>query len=66
MGPVTLLDYVGLDTTQSIAEGWEKRYPSEQLFKVPAKLRSLVSEKKLGRKSGQGFFAWEGDKPKAG
>jgi 3-hydroxyacyl-CoA dehydrogenase len=66
MGPVTLLDYVGLDTTQSIAEGWEKRYPSEQLFKVPAKLRALVSEKKLGRKSGQGFFAWEGDKPKAG
>lgn len=65
MGPVHLLDYVGLDTTQSIAEGWEKRYPNEPIFKVPAKLRALVSEKRLGRKSGRGFYEWEGDKPKA-
>ncbi|MFN0207174.1 MAG: 3-hydroxyacyl-CoA dehydrogenase family protein [Planctomycetota bacterium] len=65
MGPVHLLDYVGLDTTQSIAEGWEQRYPQEQLFKVPQLLRKLVDEKRLGRKSGKGFYEWEGDKPKA-
>ncbi len=65
MGPIHLLDYVGLDTTQSIAEGWEKRFPTETLFKVPAKLKALVSEKRLGRKSGKGFYEWEGDKPKA-
>jgi len=65
MGPVVLLDYVGLDTTQSIAEGWEQRYPQEQLFKVPQLLRKLVDEKRLGRKSGKGFYEWEGDKPKA-
>lgn len=65
MGPVTLLDYVGLDTTLSIAEGWEARYPGEPIFKVPPKLRGLVAERKYGRKSGQGFFLWEGDKPKS-
>ncbi|HKD99465.1 MAG TPA: 3-hydroxyacyl-CoA dehydrogenase family protein [Planctomycetota bacterium] len=65
MGPIKLLDYVGLDTTLLIAEGWEKRYPQEPLFKVPSKLRQLVKEGRLGRKSGRGFFEWEGDKPKA-
>jgi 3-hydroxyacyl-CoA dehydrogenase len=65
MGPVTLLDYVGLDTTQFIAEGWEKRFPQEQLFKVPQMLRKLVKENRLGRKAQRGFYEWEGDKPKA-
>lgn len=65
MGPVHLLDYVGLDTTQFIADGWETRYPKEELFKVPGMLKKLVQEKRLGRKSGRGFYEWEGDKPKA-
>jgi 3-hydroxyacyl-CoA dehydrogenase len=64
MGPIKLLDYVGLDTTLFIAEGWEKRYPNEPLFKVPALLRSMVKEGRLGRKSARGFYEWEGDKPK--
>lgn len=64
MGPVHLLDYVGLDTTQSIADGWEKRYPQEQIFKVPGTLKKLVGEKRMGRKAGRGFYEWEGDKPK--
>lgn len=65
MGPVHLLDYVGLDTTQFIADGWESRYPKEELYKVPQLLKKLVSEKRLGRKAGRGFYEWEGDKPKA-
>ena len=32
MGPITLSDYVGLDTTLSILEGWCQRYPEEQAF----------------------------------
>jgi 3-hydroxyacyl-CoA dehydrogenase len=64
MGPIKLLDYVGLDTTLFIAEGWEKRYPNEPLFKVPGKLRAMVKEGRLGRKSGKGFYEWEGDKPR--
>jgi 3-hydroxyacyl-CoA dehydrogenase len=62
MGPITLTDYVGLDTTLSIIEGWVERYPNEPAFAIPALLRKKVAEKKLGRKSGEGFYKWEGDK----
>ena len=56
MGPIKLLDYVGLDTTLFIAEGWEKRYPNEPLFKVPGKLRAMVKEGRLGRQERQGLL----------
>jgi 3-hydroxyacyl-CoA dehydrogenase len=62
MGPITLTDYVGLDTTLSILEGWVKRYPNEPAFAVPALLRQKVQQGKLGRKTGEGFYKWEGDK----
>jgi 3-hydroxyacyl-CoA dehydrogenase len=62
MGPITLTDYVGLDTTLAILEGWVKRYPNEPAFAIPEVLRRKVKEGKLGRKSGEGFYKWEGDK----
>ena len=62
MGPLTLTDYVGLDTTLSILEGWNERYPQEPAFQVPELLRTKVKEGKLGRKSGEGFYKWDGDK----
>jgi 3-hydroxyacyl-CoA dehydrogenase len=62
MGPIELTDYVGLDTTLSIVEGWTRRYPNDPSFQVPALLKNKVEEKKLGRKSGEGFYKWEGDK----
>ncbi len=62
MGPITLTDYVGLDTTLAILEGWCERYPDEPAFAIPAILRKKVAEKKLGRKTGEGFYKWEGDK----
>lgn len=62
MGPLTLTDYVGLDTTLSILEGWQARYPSEPAFTVPESLRTMVRQGKLGRKCGQGFYKWDGDK----
>jgi len=62
MGPITLTDYVGLDTTLSILEGWVARFPDEPAFAIPAILRQKVAEKKLGRKSGEGFYKWQGDK----
>ncbi len=62
MGPITLTDYVGLDTTLAILEGWVARYPKEPSFAIPALLRQKVTQKKLGRKSGEGFYKWEGDK----
>jgi len=62
MGPIELTDYVGLDTTLFIVEGWTKRYPNDPSFAVPTLLRDLVKQGKLGRKTGQGFYKWEGDK----
>ncbi len=62
MGPIELTDYVGLDTTLYILQGWVQRYPGEAAFAIPAVLERKVKEGKLGRKSGQGFYKWEGDK----
>ena len=62
MGPITLTDYVGLDTTLAILQGWVERYPDEPAFAIPAILEKKVAEKKLGRKTGEGFYKWEGDK----
>ncbi|MFT7668954.1 MAG: 3-hydroxyacyl-CoA dehydrogenase [Planctomycetota bacterium] len=62
MGPLTLTDYVGLDTTLSILQGWKERYPDNPAFEVPAILEKMVAEGKLGRKTGEGFYKWDGDK----
>jgi len=62
MGPIELTDYVGLDTTLAILEGWVKAHPKEGAFAIPAVLKKKVSEGKLGRKSGEGFYKWQGDK----
>lgn len=64
MGPIKLLDYVGLDTTLSILDGWHQRYPTDPLFTPSAMLKQMVKEGKLGRKSGKGFYEWDGDKVK--
>jgi 3-hydroxybutyryl-CoA dehydrogenase len=50
MGPLALLDYVGLDVSQAIGESIGAR--------VPERLIELAAEGKLGRKSGQGFYAY--------
>jgi len=65
MGPLKLLDYVGLDTTLFIMDGWYQRYPADPMFKPSELLKRMVKEGKLGRKSGRGFYEWEGDKVKA-
>jgi len=64
MGPMELLDYVGLDTTLAIVEGWHRRFPGERLFEPPALLGGLVKKGLTGRKSGRGFYEWEGDRRK--
>ena len=63
MGPFTLADYVGLDTVLSILQGWVDKFPNEPTFVVPECLRAKVAAGKLGRKTGEGFYKWDGDKP---
>ena len=62
MGPFELTDYVGLDTTLAILEGWVQAYPKEPAFAIPALLKKKVAEGKHGRKTGEGFYKWQGDK----
>ena len=62
MGPLTLTDYVGLDTTLAILEGWVEKHPDEPAFVIPNILREKVAAGKLGRKTGEGFYVWDGDK----
>jgi 3-hydroxyacyl-CoA dehydrogenase len=59
MGPFELSDYVGLDTTKFILDGWHADNPEEPTFKPPALLEKLVSDKKMGRKSGEGFYRYD-------
>lgn len=58
MGPFELTDYVGLDTTKFILDGWAEKYPNEPAFKKSKILDKYVAEGKLGRKSGEGFYKY--------
>eukprot|EP01129_Flabellula_baltica_P000573 TRINITY_DN1055_c0_g1_i1.p1 TRINITY_DN1055_c0_g1~~TRINITY_DN1055_c0_g1_i1.p1 ORF type:complete len:306 (+),score=74.67 TRINITY_DN1055_c0_g1_i1:126-1043(+) len=58
MGPIELADYVGLDTTYFILKGWSEQYPDEPAFTPRETVKKLVSEGKLGRKSGEGFYKY--------
>jgi len=62
MGPLHLADYIGLDTCLFIVEGWAQKYPTEPSFFIPKCLKEKVTAGDLGRKSGKGFYNWEGDK----
>jgi 3-hydroxybutyryl-CoA dehydrogenase len=48
MGPLALLDYVGLDVAAAIGEAMG--------MEVPARVRELIAEGRLGKKSGAGFY----------
>ena len=63
MGPLTLADYVGLDTCLFIMQGWVEKFPNEPAFVMPKILKDKVDAGDLGRKTGKGFYHWEGDKP---
>jgi len=55
MGPLTLLDFVGLDTTYYIAEIMFDEF-KDPLMAPPPLLKRLVLAGRLGRKSGHGFY----------
>jgi len=57
MGPLRLTDLVGLDVRLNIAEYLYRKLGSET-FRPPDILRRMVSEGKLGKKTGEGFYNW--------
>lgn len=57
MGPFTLLDYVGLDTTYFIANIMFEEF-REPMYAPPPLLKRMVAAGRLGRKSGRGFYTY--------
>ena len=53
MGPIELMDTVGLDVAKSVAHELGHGVPDNSKF------AALVAQGKLGRKSGEGFYKWE-------
>jgi 3-hydroxybutyryl-CoA dehydrogenase len=62
MGPFTLLDFVGLDTTVLIADILFDEF-RETRYAPPPLLRRMVQAGLLGKKSGQGFYDYSQDPP---
>ena len=63
MGPFTLLDFVGLDTTYKIAEIMFDEY-REKRYAPPPLLKRMVMAGMYGRKSGKGFYDYSENPPK--
>jgi 3-hydroxybutyryl-CoA dehydrogenase len=53
MGPLALIDFVGLDVSTAIGETLG--------VDIPQTVRRLIDEGKLGRKSGHGFYDYSND-----
>jgi 3-hydroxybutyryl-CoA dehydrogenase len=63
MGPVTLLDFVGLDTVYKIAEIMFTEY-RESRYAPPPLLKRMVLAGMLGKKSGKGFYDYSSTPPR--
>ena len=61
MGPLTLNDFVGIDTTYYIAEIMFHEY-RERRFAPPPLMKRMVAAGMLGRKSGKGFYDYSDPK----
>ena len=57
MGPLKLLDFVGLDVSAAIGDSLHAE-SGREADEVPGRIRDLVAAGKLGRKSGAGFYEY--------
>ncbi|MDF1537860.1 MAG: 3-hydroxybutyryl-CoA dehydrogenase [Candidatus Thorarchaeota archaeon] len=62
MGPLTLADFVGLDTMLYIADYFVDEFKDSK-YRAPALLRKMVRAGWVGRKAGMGFYDYSGEKP---
>jgi 3-hydroxybutyryl-CoA dehydrogenase len=61
MGPITLLDFVGLDTTLFIADVMYEEFKDSK-YAAPPLLRKMVTAGRMGKKSGRGFYDYQASK----
>ncbi len=58
MGPLTLLDYVGIDTTYYIAEAMFEEFKDTR-YAAPPLMKQMVLAGMHGRKTGRGFYEYK-------
>ena len=58
VGPFELFDTIGLETNLNILKVWSERNPSDDISPQIKILENLVTQGKLGMKSGEGFFMY--------
>jgi 3-hydroxyacyl-CoA dehydrogenase len=58
MGPLELLDFVGIDVADAIGEALHQD-TSDPAHRPPGRIKRLVGEGRLGRKSGRGFYRYD-------
>jgi 3-hydroxybutyryl-CoA dehydrogenase len=63
MGPIELLDYVGIDTTVFIGDVLFEAFKQPEMAAPPA-MRNMMNAGQNGRKSGKGFYDWSSGKAK--
>ncbi len=63
MGPLTLADFVGLDTLLYISDYFVDEFKDSK-YRAPALLRKMVRAGWVGRKAGKGFYDYSGNTPK--
>jgi 3-hydroxybutyryl-CoA dehydrogenase len=63
MGPLALLDFIGLDTAVRIGDIMYEEYRDSR-FAPPPVVRRMVAAGMLGRKSGRGFYDYASDPPR--
>jgi 3-hydroxybutyryl-CoA dehydrogenase len=57
MGPLRLLDFIGLDVAAAIGQSLFDD-TAEERYRAPGLIEELIGERKLGRKSGEGFYTY--------
>ena len=63
MGPFELLDLTALDVSHPVMESIYDQYYQEPRFRPSPITRSRLAAGLLGRKTGRGFYVYQGDKP---
>jgi len=61
MGPLELLDYIGIDTAAMVCDALYEEYALRE-YSAPPLLKRMVAAGYLGRKSGRGFYTYENGK----
>lgn len=58
MGPFEMMDVIGIDTVQQVIRTWNEKYPEDSRYFPSKTINELVSQKKFGMKTKQGFYPY--------